>query len=88
MEAQLTGRLIRPGTTAYPNARLDYNPRFDSIRPRAVVMAESPQDVARTIAFAREREMPFAARSGGHSYGGYSLSEGIVIDVSRMAALP
>jgi hypothetical protein len=87
LEAQLTGRLIRPGTTAYPNARLDYNPRFDSIRPRAVVMAESPQDVARTIAFAREREMPFAARSGGHSYGGYSLSEGIVIDVSRMAAV-
>jgi hypothetical protein len=87
LDAQLKGRLIRPGTAAYPNAKLDYNPRFDSIRPRAVVMAESPQDVARTIAFARDREMPFAARSGGHSYGGYSLSDGVVIDVSRMAAV-
>jgi FAD binding domain-containing protein/berberine-like enzyme len=50
-------------------------------------MAESPTDVARTIAFARERGMSFAARSGGHSYGGYSLAEGIVIDVSRMASV-
>jgi FAD/FMN-containing dehydrogenase len=79
--------VIRPGTAAYPDARLGYNPRFDSVRPRAIVMVESPQDVARTIAFARERDMNFAARSGGHSYGGYSLSEGIVIDVSRMDAV-
>jgi hypothetical protein len=68
LAAQLEGQLIRPGTAAYPNAKLDYNPRFDTIHPRAIVMAESPQDVARTIAFARERGMAFAARSGGHSY--------------------
>ena len=87
LATHLTGRLIRPGAADYPNARLDFNPRFDAIRPRAVVMAESPRDVARTIAFARERGMAFAARSGGHSYGGYSLSDGIVIDVSPMAAV-
>jgi hypothetical protein len=85
LAAQLRGRLIRPGTPAYANAKLDYDPRFDTIHPRAVVMAESAHDVARTIAFARERGMAFAARSGGHSYAGYSLSDGIVIDVSRMA---
>ena len=29
----------------------------------------------------------FAARSGGHSYGGYSTGQGIVIDVSRLDAI-
>jgi hypothetical protein len=85
LAGQIQGQLIRPGSPDYPNVRLDFNPRFDSIRPQAVVMAESPHDVARTIGFARDRGMAFAARSGGHSYGGYSLSDGIVIDVSRMA---
>ena len=31
--------------------------------------------------------MAIAARSGGHSYGGYSSCDGLVIDVSRMAGI-
>ncbi len=85
--AQLTGRLIRPGMPGYPTARLGYDPRFDGIHPRAIVQAANPTDVARTIAFARANGLRFAARCGGHSYGGYSLSNGIVIDVSPMAAV-
>jgi FAD binding domain/Berberine and berberine like len=80
----LQGTLIRPGDKAYPNARLDYDPRFDTIRPQGIVMAGSAQDVARSIAFARDRGLPFAARCGGHSYGGYSLTPGLVIDVSDL----
>jgi len=72
----LHGRLIRPGTPGYPVARLGYDPRFDDVRPRAIVIATTAGDVA-----------PFAARCGGHSYGGYSLSDGIVIDVSEMATI-
>jgi hypothetical protein len=79
--------MIRPGDSAYRNARLDYNPRFDDIRPAAIVFAESERDVARTIAFARENHLPFAVRCGGHSYAGYSLSDGIVLDVSRISAV-
>jgi FAD/FMN-containing dehydrogenase len=55
---------------------------FDDVRPRAIVRVASTRDVARTIAFARDHGLRFAARSGGHSYAGYSLSNGIVIDVS------
>ncbi len=87
LAAQLTGRLIRPGMPAYPRARLGYDPRFDGIRPRAIVQAANPADVARTIAFAQANGLRFAARCGGHSYGGYSLSNGIVIDVSPMATV-
>jgi hypothetical protein len=87
LATSLRGRLIRRGTPAYPVARLAYDPRFDDIRPRAIVMATTAGDVSRTILFARDHGLAFAARCGGHSYGGYSLSDGIVIDVSEMATV-
>ena len=87
LAAGLHGRLIRPGTPEYPVARLAYDPRFDDVRPHAIVMATTAGDVARTILFARDHDLAFAARCGGHSYGGYSLSDGIVIDVSAMATV-
>jgi FAD binding domain/Berberine and berberine like len=85
LASELRGRLVRRGAPGYPVARLGFNPRFDDVRPRAVVMASSADDVSRTILFARDHDLPFVARCGGHSYGGYSLSNGIVIDVSAMA---
>jgi FAD/FMN-containing dehydrogenase len=84
LAASLDGDLIRPGSPKYPTARLAYDPLFDDIRPRAIVQVASTRDVARTIAFAREHGFRFAAKSGGHSYAGYSLSNGIVIDVSKL----
>jgi hypothetical protein len=87
LEARLKGSLIRPGSAAYPSARLEFDPRFDTIRPRGIVMAENANDVATSIAFARDRGMPFTARCGGHSYGGYSVCDGLVIDVAPMAAV-
>jgi hypothetical protein len=84
---QLDGSVIRPADSAYRHARLDYDPRFDDIRPAAIVFVESERDVARTIAFAGDNDLPFAVRCGGHSYAGYSLSKGIVLDVSRMPAV-
>ncbi|HUC15758.1 MAG TPA: FAD-binding oxidoreductase, partial [Acidimicrobiales bacterium] len=44
-------------------------------------------DVARCITFARDHRLPIAARSGGHSYAGYSTTTGLVIDVSLMSRL-
>jgi len=84
LAASLDGRVIRPGTPGYPTARLAYDPLFDDVRPRAIVRVASTRDVARTIAFARDHGLRFTARSGGHSYGGYSLSDGIVIDVTTL----
>jgi FAD binding domain-containing protein/berberine-like enzyme len=84
---QVDGPVVRPGAHGYRNARLDYDPRFDDIRPAAIVYVESEQDVAKTIAFAGDYGISFSIRCGGHSYAGYSLSEGIVLDVSRLSAV-
>jgi hypothetical protein len=87
LQASLKGSLIRPGSPAYLDARLEYDPRFDTIRPQAIVLAENASDVAASIRFARERGISFTAKCGGHSYGGYSVCDGLVIDVSPMATV-
>lgn len=59
--------------------------RFDNMQPAAVVYCGSTADVQRAVAFAREHDLPITARSGGHSYAGYSMGTGLVCDVTRMA---
>lgn len=71
-------------SSGYERARLLYSPRFDSIRPQAVVLCETVADVAHTIRWARRHRIHLVPRSGGHSYGGYSTTTGVVLDVSRL----
>jgi FAD/FMN-containing dehydrogenase len=57
-------------------------------RPALIVRAADADDVARTIALARERGLELAVRSGGHSGAGHGVSEGgIVLDLGDMRAL-
>jgi FAD binding domain/Berberine and berberine like len=84
---QLQGDVVTPGEATYDQARLLYNTRFDAIRPRAVVFCESVVDVERTVHWARRHKVRIVPRSGGHSYGGYSTTTGVVVDVSRIAAV-
>ncbi|HKV58851.1 MAG TPA: FAD-binding oxidoreductase, partial [Ktedonobacteraceae bacterium] len=80
----LQGTLIRPGNAQYTTARQLFSTRFDNILPTAIAYCSSPTDVQHCLAFARRFNVPFAPRSGGHSYAGYSTSPGLVIDVTRM----
>lgn len=81
----LTGYVLEPGDPGYDAARLDYNLRFDDIFPRYIVFCRRPEDAQNAIRFARERQLPFRARSGRHSYEAYSVVDGgVVIDVSAL----
>ncbi len=85
--ASLTGSLVQPSNPHYGVDRLLYNSKFDLLHPRAIAFCATPDDVARCLDFATSHAVPLAPRSGGHSYGGYSSSEGLVVDVSRMAEI-
>ncbi|HXZ24769.1 MAG TPA: FAD-binding and (Fe-S)-binding domain-containing protein [Nitrospiria bacterium] len=58
-----------------------------TLTPRAVVLAESADDVAAALAVARERGAPITARSGGTNLTGSAIGEGIILDCSRMRRL-
>jgi FAD binding domain len=69
---KIRGDVILPGESAYNQARLLFDTRFDAIKPKAVVMCESRADVQNTVRWARKHAVRIVPRSGGHSYGGYS----------------
>ncbi|CAO5193006.1 FAD/FMN-dependent dehydrogenase [Frankia sp. AiPs1] len=87
LESRLTGPLLRPGSPGYTTASQLYDPAFDTIRPAAVARAASPADVTACVDFARQTELPITARAGGHSYGGYSSTTGLVVDVTEMSTV-
>jgi len=51
------------------------------------VFCESLSDVQKTVRWARKHSVRIVPRSGGHSYGGYSTTSGVVVDVSRLHAV-
>ena len=83
----LDGLLIRPGDSRYSSARRLFQPQFDSLTPSGVVYVAGAQDVATCLAFARKHHLPVAARSGGHSYAGWSSNSGLVLDVGKLAGI-
>lgn len=84
---RLAGTLVRPESSDYEVWRLPYNARYDAIRPRAIVRCSNADDVREAIGFVRRFGLAVAPRSGGHSYGGYSTSAGVVIDVGPMKSI-
>ena len=84
---RLHGRLLRPGDPGYAAASVPYNKRYADIRPGGVALCADTADVQTALAWARSYDVPFAARSGGHSYAGYCASRGLVISLARMRSM-
>jgi hypothetical protein len=84
----LDGELVIRGAPGYARARVLFDTRYDSVRPLAIAYCLGVEDIQRSLRWARKYGVRIAARSGGHSYGGYSTAEGgLVVDVSRMARI-
>lgn len=84
LASSLQGTLIRPGNTRYTSARQLFSTRFDAIQPAGIVYCNSAADVQKCLAFVQHFGLPVTARSGGHSYAGYSTTTGLVLDVTRL----
>jgi FAD/FMN-containing dehydrogenase len=65
-----------------------YNLRYAGVRPDAVVQPLDAHDVQAVLRWADRHDVRLAARSGGHSYAGYStLDEGVVVDLRRLRGI-
>ncbi|HEX4203896.1 MAG TPA: FAD-binding oxidoreductase [Ktedonobacteraceae bacterium] len=81
---RMKGPLILPGSAQYATARQLFDPRFDGVKPAAIAYCATPTDVQVCLAFAHRFNVAVTARSGGHSYAGYSTTTGLVLDVTHM----
>jgi FAD/FMN-containing dehydrogenase len=74
LRASVRGRLLLPNAPEYPIARLASNSLYDDVVPQALL-------------FCRDHGLQATARSGGHSYQGFSTSRGLVIDLAAMKSV-
>ncbi|MEV8515402.1 FAD-dependent oxidoreductase [Dactylosporangium sp. NPDC051484] len=84
LQNSLGGRLVLPADADYERAKRLASAQFDDVRPQAVAYCVSAADVAAALRFAQHYAVPRTVRSGGHNFLGWSSTEGLVIDVSRM----
>jgi FAD/FMN-containing dehydrogenase len=88
LREKLRGGLLLPADGEYAAAAQVYNPIFDGRRPAAIARCERPADVQACVEVAAAARMPIAARSGGHSYAGYSSQDkALIVDLSPMSTV-
>ena len=86
LQREIAGQVVGRSSAGYDRARVLYNTRYDAYLPLAVVRCRTTSDVQKTVAWSRRHGIRIAARSGGHSYGGYSSAPGgVIVDVSPLA---
>src|SRR5215831_4316646 len=85
LRARLKGALILPADSGYEAARRVYywNPGTER-RPALVARCAHADDVRYAVEFARNYGLEVAVRGGGHSYMGWSTSNGLVIDLTGL----
>jgi FAD/FMN-containing dehydrogenase len=86
LAGMLTGMLVLPTDSTYAQSTELFNEVLTP-QPAAIAYCANPVDVQRCVAFARQHGVELAARSGGHSYAGYSSCPGLVVDVSSLNAI-
>ena len=84
LQKGIAGDVVLPGSPDYDAVRKPFVSQFHGVRPQAVVLCESSNDVAETLRLAVRSGLQTATRSGGHCFAGRSSSEGIVIDVTPL----
>ncbi|RYG36556.1 FAD-binding oxidoreductase [bacterium] len=79
-----SGTVLRPGAAGFDLAAQPNNLRYNDRRPLGIARCLTVEDVQKSILWSRQNGLPLVARSGGHSYAGFSTTEGLMIDVSQM----
>jgi len=85
LAAAMRGPVLARGGAGYALARLEYDSLYDAVKPLAVAQPLDAADVSAIVRWATKTGVHIVARSGGHSYGGYStVSNGVVVDLQRL----
>jgi FAD/FMN-containing dehydrogenase len=84
LRKRLKGQVLVPGDPAYATTGLPANGRYASLRPLAIAQCVDEADVVTCVNWSRQNGSPPVGRGGGHSYAGYSTTDGLLIDVAQL----
>jgi FAD/FMN-containing dehydrogenase len=85
LQAAIKGHVFRPSDPGFDKVARVFNTRFDHVTPHAVARPINGPDVRDAVRFTTEHGVSVRARSGGHSYTGYStLADGVVLDLRKL----
>jgi len=87
LQRAMRGPVVTPEQARYERDRLVFCALYDYIRPLAIAHPVDAADVSAVVRWARKEGVHVVARSGGHSYGGYSTTRGVVVDLSRLGGV-
>ena len=73
------GRVILPGAKDYLKLSEGYNAAYENRRPVGIVWCTSSDDVVAAVNWCRARGIEPKIRGGGHSYAGFSMTDGVMI---------
>jgi len=84
LASKIIGHVITSDSPDYESSRLIFNRAFDQ-HPALIVRCASASDVARSLEFTQNQNLPLAVRGGGHNRAGFSVCDGgVVIDLAGM----
>ena len=78
--------LLTPNNPEYDQYIPGHNLRT-SIRPALRALCKTPQSIVQLLEWIRANGLPFAIRSGGHSFEGFSQSPMVVVDTRKLNGL-
>ena len=84
LATRLQGSLLLPDAGSFIERATPWALQYASTLPQGIAICKSEADVQTCIQWAQANKIPLVARSGGHSYGGYSTTTGLMINVSSM----
>jgi FAD/FMN-containing dehydrogenase len=82
-EEKIQGKVVYPWSPGYNDDRKDFDDVYPAL-PIMIVYAVNITDLRTVINIAREWNRPMVLRSGGHSLAGFSVCDGIILDLSAM----
>jgi FAD/FMN-containing dehydrogenase len=82
----LTGKVILPNDLRYGQACQIFNNTKNilEIKPNYIVFCSRIEDVVNAVKWSKIHNIQVSIRGGGHGYEGYSLCNGLVIDLSSL----
>lgn len=84
LQAKLQGDLLLQSADGFERLKKAANARYDETPTAVIIRCKTASDVQHAIRFIRQYKLPFALRSGGHSYTGLSSTSGVLLDTGLL----